>query len=300
MESITQTCQSERLLIEPLSKKDARFIFDLVNTEAWLRFIGNRNVNSLEDASNYITKIQSNPNVTYWTVSLKEDKTKIGIITYIKRDYLETPDIGFAFLPAYSNMGYAYEASQAVIKNMINDYTQLEAVTIPENHSSIKLLKKLGFYFEKEIVIDNTLLHIYKIDNEKKLINILIKTFYNVFTRTNNKQPNTELLRQICIPEGIIISKSGEVHHTYNIETFITSRQKILTDGTLTQFEEHETFETTTINKNISQRYSHYEKSGILEGKYFEQKGNKLFQFIKTFTGWKISTVLWEDEKRQE
>ena len=30
---------------------------------------------------------------------------------------------------------------------------------------------------------------------------------------------------------------------------------------------------------------------------YFETNGNKLFQYVKTSKGWRISSVIWEDEK---
>jgi len=39
------------------------------------------------------------------------------------------------------------------------------------------------------------------------------------------------------------------------------------------------------------------EKSGILNGKKFTQRGHKLFQFIKIDQIWKISTVIWEDNE---
>src|ERR1044072_2576440 len=98
---------TERLLLQPLSLQDDQFIFELVNTEGWLKFIGNRNINALTDAQIYIRKILSSENIAYLVVSLKKVGDKIGVITFIKREYLEHHDIGFAFLPAFSKNGYA-------------------------------------------------------------------------------------------------------------------------------------------------------------------------------------------------
>src|SRR5215218_9705823 len=90
---------TERLLIIPLATSDDSFILELVNTEGWISFIGNRNITSQVEAKAYIQKILENSNCSYWVVKLKEQQQSIGIITYIKRDYLEHHDIGFAFLP---------------------------------------------------------------------------------------------------------------------------------------------------------------------------------------------------------
>ena len=140
---------TDRLLIEPLSVNDYNFIFELLNTEGWIKFIGQRNINSAADATAYIQKIIDNPNTTYWTVQHKDTQTAIGVVTLIKRDYLEHHDIGFAFLPQFANNGYAYEAASAFLNHVISSYnlSTILATTIPENNSSIKLLKKLGVTF---------------------------------------------------------------------------------------------------------------------------------------------------------
>lgn len=152
-----------RLSLEPMSPVDNEFIFELVNTKGWLKFIGNRNVKSLADADAYIKKILDNNNVFYWIVKHKETKEKLGVVTYIKRDYLEYHDIGFAFLPVFANHGYAYEAANGLLNHLIKTHNlkHILATTIPENTKSINLLKKIGLTFEKEICIANEKLHVY-------------------------------------------------------------------------------------------------------------------------------------------
>ncbi len=148
---------------------DDQFIFELVNTEGWIRFIGNRNIASCDDARSYIQKILENRNISYWVVQLKDNNHKIGIITCIKRNYLEHHDIGFAFLPGFGNKGYAFEATHAVLQKLIpiQKLTHILATTIPENLNSIKLLKKIGLVFEKEIEIENEILHVYGNSTDK-------------------------------------------------------------------------------------------------------------------------------------
>lgn len=154
---------TRRLLIEPLSLSDNHFILELVNTDEWIKFIGNRNITSSADATAYIQKIIDNRSIVYWVVKLNDGHTKIGIVTFIKRDYLEHHDIGFAFLPKYFNQGYAYEATATVLNKVTNIYklSTILATTVPDNIGSIKLLEKLGLNYKEEIEIEGGKLHVY-------------------------------------------------------------------------------------------------------------------------------------------
>ena len=50
---------SSRLLIDPVSINEYQFIRELVNTEGWLQFIGNRHIYSDPDAITYVQKIKT-------------------------------------------------------------------------------------------------------------------------------------------------------------------------------------------------------------------------------------------------
>ncbi len=163
------TCTTARLILNELSLNDAAFIFELVNTDEWKKFIGDRNIHTEQDAKTYIQKIIDNPNVNYWVVKTKGQEIPIGIITFIKRDYLEHHDIGFAFLARYTKQGYAYEATVAVLKEVIKDssHTHVLATILEENVSSIQLLEKLGFRFRNKIQEGNDLLQVYAVATDK-------------------------------------------------------------------------------------------------------------------------------------
>lgn len=153
---------TERLHIDILTFKDDLFILELVNTPGWLEFIGNRNIYTTLDAQEYIQKILDNKDYTYWVVKRKEDITPIGLISLIKRDYLDYHDIGFAFLPNYVNLGYAFEATKEVMNNLSDEtYPLLLATTLPNNYSSIKLLSRLGFVFKQIIDVHDEKLNLY-------------------------------------------------------------------------------------------------------------------------------------------
>ena len=110
-----------------------------------------------------LKKIKNTPDLFYWVVRLKEDQTPIGIISFLKRSYLDHFDLGFAFLPQFNGHGYAYEAAQEVLSHLRTneDHSIILATTVPANSRSIGLLNRLGFSFEKELQIDGEALHIF-------------------------------------------------------------------------------------------------------------------------------------------
>jgi len=158
------TLTTDRLMLQPLTEHDSKFILALVNTEGWLKFIGNRNVNNEEEAVAYIQKILANTTTIYWTVRHTRTHEPLGVVTLIQRDYLDHPDIGFAFLPMAWGNGYAFEAVQAVMSHLSRHKItpQIFAVILPTNQSSIKLITKLGLQFDREIKVDNEILHVYQ------------------------------------------------------------------------------------------------------------------------------------------
>ncbi|MBL4708380.1 MAG: GNAT family N-acetyltransferase [Flavobacteriales bacterium] len=160
---------TKRITLKELESEDSLFILELLNTDGWLKFIGDRNIQNEEDALNYIEKIKSNSAVTYWVVQLNENGNKLGIITLIKREDFDFYDLGFAFLPQFENNGYAYEASDAVM-NFIIELTDLRIIlasTMPENKSSIKLIEKLGFFYYKSKNDKNKVLSVYRVNLDK-------------------------------------------------------------------------------------------------------------------------------------
>ena len=148
--------ETERLTLRRLTADNAAFILELVNEPAWLEFIGDKNVHTLDDARDYILKgpveMYERLGFGLYLVQLKQG-TAIGMCGLIKRPSLNDIDIGFALLSRFSGHGYAYEAASAVMdygKNVLG-LSRIVAITNPTNQNSIKLLKKLGLQFEKRI-----------------------------------------------------------------------------------------------------------------------------------------------------
>ncbi len=161
--------ETERLIIRPLSLEDAEFIVDLVNSEGWLKFIGDRNISDKNDARNYIQKILDNANFYYNVFELKKTRKAIGIVTFLKRDDEKFPDIGFALLPEFEKNGYTLEASKSYLEKIENSnkYDNIIAITMPDNQKSINLLQKLGFHYVNSYEKGGEILSYYTLKNVK-------------------------------------------------------------------------------------------------------------------------------------
>jgi RimJ/RimL family protein N-acetyltransferase len=144
--------ETERLLIRPIEIGDANFMLQLMNTEGWLKYIGDRNVRSINQAIEYIQKFISNPDFNYYVISLKNDTSPIGVLSFLKRDEYEFPDLGFALLPDFERFGFAYEAASAYLNQFksSSEIKQIIGITKENNIKSIQLLEKLGFSFNNK------------------------------------------------------------------------------------------------------------------------------------------------------
>jgi hypothetical protein len=132
---------------------------------------------------------------------------------------------------------------------------------------------------------------------DQRAIDALVAAFFALFTNRGGAKPNLQAIHDLCLPEAVISKCTGPVPEVYTLATFIAPRAALLTNGTLTEFHEFETGQRTTILGNVAQRCCTYGKAGVLDGKPFEARGAKVFQFVKGPQGWRISAVAWDDER---
>lgn len=146
-----------RLTLAPLAPDDAAFMLELLNDPAWLRFIGDRGVRSVDQARAYIEtgSVQSFARHGFgsFLVRLTATGTPLGVCGLYQRDYLPGPDVGFAFLPSSTGRGYAHEATAALMAHgrAALGLTRFLAICSPDNAASVKLLGKLGLRLDRTI-----------------------------------------------------------------------------------------------------------------------------------------------------
>jgi len=146
--------QTARLQFDALSAADAPFILELVNEPGWLRHIGDRNIHDLDAAAAYIAKGPQASHARHGfgldRVSSLDTGEPLGLCGLLQRDYLDAPDIGYAFLERHSGRGYASEAVAAVLAAATaQGLPRLYALTSSDNGASIRVLEKSGFQFDR-------------------------------------------------------------------------------------------------------------------------------------------------------
>ncbi len=152
-----QAIETARLRLREMTPGDAPFILEMLNDPDWIRNIGDRGVRTVDGALDYIVK---GPMVSYakhgfglWLVE-NLDGVPMGMCGLIRRDTLEDVDIGFAFMPPFRGKGYACEAAEASLQVAIDHgMTRIVGIVSYHNADSIALLTRLGFVFERPIVM---------------------------------------------------------------------------------------------------------------------------------------------------
>ncbi|HET9980652.1 MAG TPA: hypothetical protein VFQ32_09415 [Ktedonobacterales bacterium] len=131
----------------------------------------------------------------------------------------------------------------------------------------------------------------------KAEIDALTAAFFQVVSFDEGERPAYSRLYDLFIESGQIIKNSGPSPEISTVQRFIEPRQRTVDAGDLTQFRESETAEITAIFGNVAHRLSIYEKHGVSAGTAIDGRGVISIQFIATDSGWKISSMVWDDER---
>jgi len=146
--------KSDRLTLREVELEDAPFILELLNTTGFIANIGDRGVRSEPEARDYITERVIGSYQTHgfgmWLVVQTTLGLEMGLAGLVKRDGLDVPDVGYAFVPRAWGQGYAQEAAAAVLKHArdVMGIPKLAAITSAENYASMAVLRKIGFTYQ--------------------------------------------------------------------------------------------------------------------------------------------------------
>jgi ribosomal-protein-alanine N-acetyltransferase len=137
-----------------MTEADAPFLLELLNERGFIENIADRGVRTLEQARDYIRERVVGSYRAHgfgmWLASLISSGEPVGIAGLVKRDGLDHPDIGYAFVERAWGRGYAQEAAGAVLGYARGalGIGKLAAITTPENRASMAVLEKIGLKFE--------------------------------------------------------------------------------------------------------------------------------------------------------
>lgn len=146
--------ETERLLFREINFDDKQEMFQLHSNAEVQKYTGEALIQSMEEMEQAIqTRIENYKKYGYgrWATFLKDGVQFIG---WAGLDYLpefDEIDLGYRFLPNYWGMGYATEASHAILTYGFDtlELNRIIALAMKENKASIKVMEKVGMKFDK-------------------------------------------------------------------------------------------------------------------------------------------------------
>jgi hypothetical protein len=117
----------------------------------------------------------------------------------------------------------------------------------------------------------------------------VLREFLRAVTFAPGERPDYDRIRTLFVAEGRL---NGET-----VDDFIAPRLATVDAGDLTEFEETETRATAEEFGAVAHRMSAYAKRGVRDGAAFSARGVISTQFVHTPDGWKISSMVWDDER---
>ena len=146
--------ETERLVLRLVVEADAAFLVELLNSPGFLENIGDRGVRDEAQARAYVADrvlaSYRDHGFGMWLTEQKLDGRPVGLAGLVRREGLDVPDVGYAFIQRVWGQGYAQEAAAAVLAHAQGPLgiPRLAAITSPENFASMAVLRKIGFTFQ--------------------------------------------------------------------------------------------------------------------------------------------------------
>lgn len=159
--------ETERLLIRPFRREDIEPAYQMNLDAEVSKYTGDGGVVSREEIERRITENVLGDYKRYGygrlAVEWKENGQFIGFTGLKYLEDLDEVDLGYRFLKEYWGKGIATESAQASIQLGLGPLglTRIIATVLPENIGSIRVLEKLGFTYEKDILEDGLLARFY-------------------------------------------------------------------------------------------------------------------------------------------
>ncbi|EOT39584.1 GNAT family N-acetyltransferase [Enterococcus columbae] len=156
MDYITETLETKRLILRPLSVNDATEMFNNWASDPqvtkYLTWSAHTNESTTKDRLVLRETKYKNKEILDWGIVVKETNELIGTITVVKdHPEYQTMEIGYVIGRKWWHQGYTTEAFRQIIQYLFATYpwlNRIEATHDIENPNSGKVMQKCGLQFE--------------------------------------------------------------------------------------------------------------------------------------------------------
>ena len=161
--------ETDRLLIRPFNLDDILPAYEMNLDPAVSKFTGDGGIVSLKETERRIVEDVMGDYQKHgfgrFAVELKGEKGFIGFTGLKFLDDFNEVDIGFRFMKKYWGNGIATESAKACLKYGFETLKmeKIIGLVLPGNIASIRVLEKLNFKFEKEIIEDSLSVRYYSL-----------------------------------------------------------------------------------------------------------------------------------------
>ncbi|WP_214769579.1 GNAT family protein [Exiguobacterium sp. s39] len=148
------TLKTDRLFLREVLPEDATSVLAYLSDEHVVKQMGLAAFQSEADALEEIdwyASIRRESSGIRFGIALQEDDVIIGSCGFLNQaERHQRAELGFELSPAYHGQGIAKEAAFAVIEYGFTELSlnRIEALVLPENTASQRLLERLGFQRE--------------------------------------------------------------------------------------------------------------------------------------------------------
>ena len=156
MDKYFPVIETKRLLLDAISPKDKESIFSLYSDADVVEYYDMAAFTHLDQAEKIIAMFTSrydeNTGIR-WAIRNKGDSKLLGTCGFNSYSFGHGAMIGYDLVKSHWGNGYASEAVAAICGFAFNGglpvkVNRIEALTIPGNEASVRVLQKNGFVFE--------------------------------------------------------------------------------------------------------------------------------------------------------
>jgi hypothetical protein len=136
----------------------------------------------------------------------------------------------------------------------------------------------------------------YQAPDEKAIVKAVDDAYASINFK-KGEQPRYDDIRKAFIPKAQLINFAGDSAQATNLEQFIYLYRSFVESDSLQSFYEKELYGKTEQFGRIAERMSSY-RTTVTGKTIYNERGVNSFQLIKTPEGWKVSSIIWDVEKK--